>query len=979
MDTSEFLRLILPEEGVYFLALFKGAKGTPPAHVAYHSLEDLTAGVAHHSANPQVSVYHACAAYQQPFIEMQVDGVSKKRRRIRENWLRAKAFWIDVDCGEAKATEGKGYPKQADAARALFEFADRLAIPRPMLVSSGYGVHAYWPLTKAIRPEPWCKVAEALKAALAAEGVLADPTRTADFASVLRPVGSVNRKRDAEKTVRCLSPCEPVTPESLATALRNHMKPARPAAVASINDDLTGHLEYPNLDSSGAQAATGCAQMAAMRDTRGDVEYEHWRGVIGVLKHCIDGEALAELWSEDREATGHDSVDWRTRYDTWSSPPTTCEFFEKLNPPGCLGCPHKGKIKSPIMLGRVIPAAAPRLETVTDTNGEAIQVQVPALPAGYHWDGRQLMFMHKDQDGLLIPIPFANQLFYMVDRVRNEDGSYSVGMRLHLANGRVRTFEVESECFGSNSDTLRRLAKYEVTPITQKGGAHIMGYLLSQFDRLKAQVEEQNKYPSFGWVREEHAFLVGRRMYQSDGSVREVMVGREASKHISVLEPTPTGAIEGYAEPLNYLYNRTGMEHWQYTVCSGWGSILAEFGEELYKGMIVALRGGDSGKGKTTACYASLYAFGDAQAMTLAGGQQSGFTTNALYEFMGVLNNLPILADELTNMESKDFSTMAYTVSSGQNKMRMRSTGSGVELAKTTHWRMIVFATGNKDFLGVLAAEQANSQAEAMRLIQLDIDRYPKLILDEDPAKHNELIRRAVARMKSHRGVAGAALVRYAATHMEDLQAEVSTMVDRLAEHLPDSKYRFYRNQAACTLVIARVARELGICEFDLDALFLFTVTMLQELADTVSTTNTVSMDDAYNQLVSDLMPRIISTVEYRDARSIKGPEQPRDTRGALAGRYVYGDKGEFAGQIIFIQKAVRAWCTANRIDYNALIAQLEADGVLSRKSHRINITRGTHLPTNQQMCLVVDASKLDAELSLVQVNSVDKLAAGAV
>ena len=125
-------------------------------------------------------------------------------------------------------------------------------------------------------------------------------------------------------------------------------------------------------------------------------------------------------------------------------------------------------------------------------------------------------------------------------------------------------------------------------------------------------------------------------------------------------------------------------------------------------------------------------------------------------------------------------------------------------------------------------------------------------------------------------------------------------------------------------------------------------------------------------------MPRIISTVDYRDSRSIKGPEQPRETRGPLVGRYVYGSNNEFAGKIILVQKSVKAWCTANRVDYNALVAQLESDGVLSRKSARINLTRGTHLPTNQQLCLVVDASKLDAELSLVP-SAVDAQAANDV
>jgi hypothetical protein len=353
----EFLQTILPEDGVHYLALFK--KGHKfPSHIAFVSLEKMAAAIAKFDTKPEYAVYHACASYKENFF---YEG-EKKRYRKQPNWNRAKSLWIDVDCGEVKAAEGKGYIDKMSAAKAIYGFCDKTSFPRPMVVDSGNGIHCYWPLTKSINPPAWQILADKLRDCLQHFNVLVDSSRTTDFASVLRPVGSTNRKGDPKPvTVRKAVP--PITPEALrdclASTIKAHAVQGKPPAasyepaVPGINDDLI--TPAPHMDSSAEEAANRCFQMAKMRDTKGDVGYDHWRGVIGVIKHCTEGIKLAREWSENRAATGHESTDVLTRFTTWEAGPTTCEFFSKHNPGGCDGCPSKGKIKSPIMLGRIVP------------------------------------------------------------------------------------------------------------------------------------------------------------------------------------------------------------------------------------------------------------------------------------------------------------------------------------------------------------------------------------------------------------------------------------------------------------------------------------------------------------------------------------------------------------------------------------------------------------------------------------------------
>ena len=197
MNTLEFFQAILPAEGTYFLALFKPGFDAP-AHKAFDSLESMAEAVAKiEQTNPTWSTYHACASYKGAFVER--DG--KKKYRVKENWDKAKSFWADIDCGEDKASDGKGYATKKEAATAIVNFCTKTGFPRPMFIDSGNGIHCYWPLSKAIPSDTWLRIAFALKSLFAHHGLLVDPSRTADFASILRPVGSYHKKGQPKEVV----------------------------------------------------------------------------------------------------------------------------------------------------------------------------------------------------------------------------------------------------------------------------------------------------------------------------------------------------------------------------------------------------------------------------------------------------------------------------------------------------------------------------------------------------------------------------------------------------------------------------------------------------------------------------------------------------------------------------------------------------------------------------------------------------------
>jgi hypothetical protein len=477
-------------------------------------------------------------------------------------------------------------------------------------------------------------------------------------------------------------------------------------------------------------------------------------------------------------------------------------------------------------------------------------------------------------------------------------------------------------------------------------------------------VEETNTMTSFGWKDDCNGFLIGDRYYHKDGSVRRVLLGGYAANKNSTL-PAPKGNVQGYASALNYIYNRPGMVSLQYFIISGWGSILNVFCEELYNGLLCAATGGDSGKGKTSAAYAGAYAFGDAGAMALKSGDAG--TKNAIWATVGAYNNVPIIFDEMTDMPGDELGTLSYTLSLGQERARLQATGGGVKFAQQASFAMSPWGTANCDLHGKLATEQANSQAEGVRMVQVRVDLYPIPILEASE------VEMALLQMKANAGTAAEAFVRYVVSHSGEVRERVRAKVSYLVQHIPGTKYRFYRSHAACTVVMAEIAKELGIVSFDVAEIQQFSIELMQLMARSVDTNNTVTVDDAFSRMVSELTPGIIVTCDFKDTRAGGIGETPRNrVIGPVVGRWVTGSLNDrkLANRLYLCHRAVHAWCTKNRTDFSNIVGHLREAGALVAEDEKVTLTRGTDMPRVQQRCIIVDTNKLEVVAPILVVNN---------
>ena len=268
--TRHFFTRILADEGVYQLTVI-GDSGT--RNIPCDGIEELTKEILRRDQLGQ-NVYHACATYH--------DGSSRKASNAA--WM--KAFWLDVDCGAEKAANGKGYATKEKALKPFRAFCRTVGLPRPMIVDSGGGLHVYWPLTTAIPASRWKTPADKLTQATKASGFLADQSRTADAASILRPVGTHNRKYDPPRRVELLCDAADIDIDVFEAALDRNVPALRVREKAA---------KIPSVEDTPRQRA----RLACMLDSiSADCEYERYRDVVWAIlslgwDDCAD---LAEAW-----------------------------------------------------------------------------------------------------------------------------------------------------------------------------------------------------------------------------------------------------------------------------------------------------------------------------------------------------------------------------------------------------------------------------------------------------------------------------------------------------------------------------------------------------------------------------------------------------------------------------------------------------------------------------------------------------------
>ena len=226
MDTKQFLESILCSEG-HYCVWANNLKQKRHVQKFYPTL-DAVVVAANNFAAEGFDAYFALASFVEP----------TSREAINAKAL--KSFFVDIDCGPEK-----DYADKEEGIKALKQFCKDVKLPRPTVVDSGRGIHAYWPLEKEVSASEWKPIAEQFKSACKHFAFNVDMAVPADTARVLRIPETFNFKNDPPTPVQLLGAAPSIPLEVFKELLdAAGLKPtpiraAVPRALDAVTDALT--------------------------------------------------------------------------------------------------------------------------------------------------------------------------------------------------------------------------------------------------------------------------------------------------------------------------------------------------------------------------------------------------------------------------------------------------------------------------------------------------------------------------------------------------------------------------------------------------------------------------------------------------------------------------------------------------------------------------------------------------------------------
>ena len=836
MTTEQFLQSILPETGAYCITTIDA---TNRNFVRNTPFNDLQSASQYAMAMAQTAdVYMALSSYS----------VAGKFSRTVSNALRAKSFWLDLDCDSEKATYGQAYANKQDAIQALGNFLKATKLPVPALVDSGYGYHVYWPLSQSVTTAQWKQLSFCLRALCQKYSLLVDHHRTCDAASILRVPGSINHKRGTTapvvlkfmpsklvdtmafaKQLLSLSAGAPAMGQAPqvapSVAVPTVGAPSVNANNFSFSDDFGNFKNMPPRDWK--QMVIKCKQIREM----GSSSYPAWMLAARTMLCTNGGPAMIHALSK-RGATKYDYASTeklinslQQREDIGAG---TCATFGANCPSKCEGCPYKGKIKSPISLAGF---ATPKTITMPAASMDTVDLSGGEIALG---DATETVDVHPFSDGRFTVIP-GKGVFASVE---SPDGS--------VTNACISNIEVyiHTLCIDNTQGLvpkrtyiMRKIApgcapvdipfaiedalgtnKLEVwtaqcgmlpLPANRKLFFEFMNTYIATLQNNLPEVYVRNHFGWDKWTdkatgKSAPAFIVGTTMYTADGS-KKVRLDERAGELAKKLGTR--GNLEDWKK-VPALYKTLDQKFAQLLMCTAFGAPLMQFGRGTATNVAYNFWDINGGKGKSSILKAIASVWGDPQQMLM--GRTD--TTAARFQHFSVFRNLPVLIDEITGMRDSDAATLLYDIVNGREKARSTVTGTG--LAQSGHWDTIAVFTANQSMYEALKDYRAQTSATCMRVIEAVCD-----FKDYSNTEMQYVINDAMTAARDNYGLAGHKFIEFLMRNPKATDT-IAQCAERFAtKYAKASDERFWLYGMAIPLYAGRVAKAMGLLDYDMDAL----------------------------------------------------------------------------------------------------------------------------------------------------------------
>lgn len=954
----EFLGTVLASQGLYCVALIHPIKGYC-RNISCQTLDDMC--ITAQASMNEYDVYLACSTFAQPF------------ERKQSKALYQRSLWLDIDCGQKKFDEGKGYRTRQDALYAVKDFLDSTGLPPPSVVNSGYGVHLYWPFDRDVPTEQWDELSCRLAALCAERNLIVDTTRTEDSASVMRMPGTVNHKYGTTAPIHVMKLTRQYNVMAIAQCLMRLMptaikhsskhKSAQPQLPFDIPEALRN--QFAKTEKPSVSAEKMIAQCAQIRYC-GSASYDVWMCAARTLMHCVDGhKAVHDLSSTDDRYTYDNTeklINGLSNYEDVG--PCRCDtFIAKSGANGhCADCPFRGKITTPLQLAElprqesvtlpVVPVSQTKLdgENIIDESQSTDEIQIEPFSCGnmQMQPGVGIVYLYEDEDGAKTPICIMDIEIYI--HTLYMDTSERVPKRTYIMRKICKNcapvdipFVIE-DALGSQQ-IEKWLAQVGMLP-QPKYKKKVIEFMNTYIAHIQNRLEPVVVRDHFGWdsgkTRQGEAyngFIIGSDMYTASG-VKAVRLDDRADNIARKFEQK--GTLDGW-KPVAELYKNLDQKFAQLLMLTAFGAPFMHYGIGTAQNVAYSLWDANGGKGKSSLLRAIASVWGDPNQLLMG----STDTKAARFQHYSVYRNLPVLIDEITCMYDGDTASMLYDIVNGKEKSRSTSAGTG--LAKSGHWETITVFTSNTSLYEMLKNYKTQTSATCMRVIEYTCD-----FANYSGTDTAMVINNAMTAARENYGVAGREFIKYIVTHPECIDRIRKEAEAFALRNEKQADERFWLYGMAIPLIAGKVAHDAGIVDYDVDAL---TAYCENELLPMLRRNVKADKPTGSNLFSDFLMGNISNTLTVRTKNR---PQSDAEVLGNFNGIDPYivmapsshnvSIRREADTDTIYIAaSALNDWCKQKRISRDAMLAELEKNGYMPYGSETATVKLAKFVPVYPQ------------------------------
>jgi hypothetical protein len=527
--------------------------------------------------------------------------------------------------------------------------------------------------------------------------------------------------------------------------------------------------------------------MADMLKRHGEGDHRNlWNNMLLLMSYAEGGREHAHALGNGHK--DYDADDTNAQFEAKlalktrpNMGPTKCITFSD-NSEICTGCPHWGKITSPIELG---------VEREKD-NVVSIDRRPYWVKDGRTWCWAEnanhervtaCLLTSEMHDPKLLPDGDGGYILEIVITDPGKPGKHVV--RMETAKFPVKDYIVSNfarvACFFAHPKILEQVLRAWVEQLRE------------------AMQSNDAKQPGWGWSPD--GFIVAGTLYGKDGSVSVVSAPNEAiaSNYTAVGRPEPWRKLASalIADPRGEL---------QLILASAFAAPLVGMTGVGVTSTAIALRSNESAAGKTTVLHASRAVWGKPNDLA-----QARDTPLSVEGRVATLTDMPWYWDEVLTKSDKDFNDILFQILNGKSRGRSHTDGKVKHIYDIQG--MLVTAS-NRSIVELMFRQNQGTDAAAMRIVDVELP----LRLNRSTDDIFNLMADAIQDNYGHAGVAYAG---YLAAHRDWIKKQ---LIPQVRQHLinllqPTQAERYWIATFVSLLSGAMLAKHAGIADFDIPRL----------------------------------------------------------------------------------------------------------------------------------------------------------------